>query len=54
MFGTTAGACGAVLLLWSTIRLRPELWQLGLPIAMIGAGLLLIGVFLQLDHQKVL
>jgi hypothetical protein len=52
MFGTTAIACGAVLLAWSSVSFRSELWQMGLPIAMVGAGLLLIGVFLQLDTLR--
>ena len=52
MFGTTATACGAVLLVWSSVCFRPELWQMGLPIAVVGAGLLLIGVFLQLDNLR--
>ena len=49
--GLTALACGAALLLWSMIATRPELWTLGLPIAVAGQITLLLGFVLQLERM---
>ena len=43
-------ACGGVLLAWSYWAARPELWTIGLPIAIAGQVVLVIGLVLQLDR----
>jgi hypothetical protein len=48
--GTMAFACGAVLVGWSLMAGREELWTLGLPIALGGQIALLVGLVLQLDR----
>lgn len=48
--GTMALVCGGVLLGWSIAAERPELWNLGLPIALGGQIGLLVGLLLQLDN----
>jgi hypothetical protein len=48
--GTTTFACGGMLLGWSLVAERQELWSLGLPIALGGQIVLLIGLVLQLDR----
>ena len=48
--GTTTFACGGMLLGWSLVAERQELWNLGLPIALGGQIVLLIGLVLQLDR----
>lgn len=48
--GTTAFVCGGMLLGWSFVANRQELWNLGLPIALGGQIALLIGLVLQLDR----
>ncbi|MFZ5832155.1 MAG: hypothetical protein ACOY3P_18890 [Planctomycetota bacterium] len=50
MLGTLALVCGGVLLGWSALGNRPELWSLGLPIAVGGQIALLIGLLLQLER----
>ncbi len=47
--GVMACAFGGGLIVWSLIADRPELWQLGLPVALLGQGGLLAGLVLQLD-----
>ena len=42
-------ACGAVLLGWSFVADRADLWPIGLPLALIGQAGLIIGLVLQLD-----
>lgn len=48
--GTAALICGGILLAWSIVAGRSELWKLGLPIAAGGQIALLIGLVLQLDR----
>jgi hypothetical protein len=47
--GLAAFACGAVLLGWSFVAERADLWPLGLPLALVGQAGLIIGLALQLD-----
>jgi len=47
--GMMALACGGVLVGWSLVEERPDLWSLGLPLAVVGQGALVIGLLLQLD-----
>ena len=42
--------CGAVLLGWSLVAHRGELWSLGMPIALAGQLGLLVGLVLQLER----
>lgn len=51
-FGMMALACGGVLLGWSVLGARQELWAIGLPIALAGQVLLLIGFVLQIDRLR--
>lgn len=48
--GTTSFVCGGVLLGWSLVTGRRELWTIGLPVALVGQISLLIGLVLQLDR----
>jgi hypothetical protein len=48
--GLMAFACGAVLLGWSMVDDRPELWNIGLPTAAAGQVGLLLGLVLQLER----
>ncbi len=48
--GTMVLVCGAILLVWAVASDRGELWAVGLPVAIIGQVLLLIGLVLQLDR----
>ena len=48
--GLMTFACGAVLLGWSFVENRPELWRLGMPIAVAGQVGLLLGLVLQLER----
>ncbi|MCE5301698.1 MAG: hypothetical protein LLF97_01155 [Planctomycetaceae bacterium] len=48
--GAMGVVCGGVLLGWSMVAGRPELWTIGLPAAMIGQVALLIGLVLQIDR----
>ena len=48
--GTMALACGAMLLGWSLVTGRTELWDMGLPAALGGQLALLVGLVLQLDR----
>lgn len=47
--GLTTFACGAVLLVWSFVVGRDDLWSLGLPLTLAGQAGLVIGLILQLD-----
>ncbi len=47
-FGLMALVCGAVLLAWSVATHRSQLWSLGLPIALGGQLILVVGLGLQL------
>jgi hypothetical protein len=42
-------ACGAVLLGWSLVAQRQDLWPVGMPLALIGQAGLILGLVLQLD-----
>jgi len=44
-----AFACGAVLLAWSFIARRDDLWPVGMPLALVGQAGLILGLILQLD-----
>ena len=48
--GTMAFACGGILLGWSILSDRAELWNLGLPVTLCGQIALLVGLVLQLDR----
>ena len=48
--GTMVLVCGAILLVWAVASDRGELWAVGLPAAVIGQVVLLIGLVLQLDR----
>jgi hypothetical protein len=47
--GLMALVCGGVLLIWGYLFGRGELWSLGLPIALGGQAVLILGVFLYID-----
>jgi hypothetical protein len=42
--------CGGILLAWSAVGQRPELWSVGMPIAIVGQVALLLALVLQLDR----
>ena len=48
--GITTLVCGSVLLGWSLVTDRADLWAIGTPIALVGLVGLLIGLILQLDR----
>ena len=48
--GTTGFVCGGILLGWSLVTGRQELWNIGLPVALVGQIALLVGLVLQLDR----
>ncbi len=48
--GLMAFACGAVLLAWSFVEQRQELWRLGMPTAVAGQVGLLLGLILQSER----
>lgn len=47
--GLAVFACGAMLLAWSLIGQREDLWPVGMPLALIGQAGLVLGLILQLD-----
>ena len=47
--GLMTFVCGAVLLGWSFVDGRAELWRMGMPLTLGGQALLLIGLLLQLE-----
>lgn len=49
--GLMALVCGGVLLGWSVVTARQELWQLGLPIAVGGQAVMLVGLLLLLERM---
>jgi hypothetical protein len=49
-FGLMAFLCGGVLLVWSVAAARSELWDLGMPITVVGQAALLLGLILQLER----
>jgi len=48
--GTMVLVCGAILLVWAVVSGRGELWAIGLPAAIVGQVVLLVGLVLQLDR----
>lgn len=48
--GTMALCCGGILLAWSALTGRQELWNIGVPVAVGGQIALVIGLVLQLDR----
>jgi len=48
-FGLMTFVCGAVLLGWSFVEGRSELWRVGMPLTLGGQAFLLIGLLLQLE-----
>ncbi len=42
-------ACGTVLLAWSLLGQREDLWPIGLPLALIGQAGMMLGLVLQID-----
>jgi hypothetical protein len=48
--GVMALVCGGILMIWSVLGVRPELWNVGLPIAVLGQIALVLGLILQLDR----
>ncbi len=48
--GLTALACGVALVLWSILSDRGSLWNIGLPVAVGGQLVLLLGLALQMDR----
>lgn len=49
MLGMMAFTCGGVLLGWSFVTGRGELWAYGMPAVLAGQGLLVLGLVLQLE-----
>ena len=47
--GLAVFACGGVLLGWSVVAHRDDLWPIGMPLALIGQAGLILGLVLQLD-----
>ena len=47
--GLMTFACGAVLLVWSFVGNRTDLWRIGLPLTLAGQAALVVGLVLQLD-----
>jgi len=47
--GLAVFACGGVLLGWSIVAERQDLWPIGMPLALIGQAGLILGLVLQLD-----
>jgi hypothetical protein len=50
LIGLMGMACGGVLLGWSLIAGRQDLWPIGLPIALVGQIVLVMGFVLQMDR----
>ena len=48
--GVAAFVCGGVLMTWSFVAQRPELWRTGIPVLLVGQIGLLVGLILQLDR----
>ncbi len=48
-FGIAVLMCGAVLMVWSFVGKRTELWTVGTPLALAGQAMILIGLVLQMD-----
>jgi len=52
LLATTAIVCGGILMGWSLLAGRPELWSIGLPVAIGGQVALLVGLVLQMDRLR--
>jgi hypothetical protein len=48
-FGISTLMCGGALIVGSLVNDRPGLWSVGIPIALIGQAMILIGLVLQMD-----
>lgn len=48
--GVATFACGGVLMIWSIVAGRQELWSTGIPLLLVGQIGLLVGLILQLDR----
>ncbi|NQT39414.1 MAG: hypothetical protein HQ581_18095 [Planctomycetes bacterium] len=48
--GVMGSVCGGVLLAWSVIAERNELWDAGMPIALVGQAALLLALILHLER----
>lgn len=48
-FGIATLMCGGVLMGWSFLGARTELWTVGTPLALMGQAMILIGLVLQMD-----
>ena len=48
--GLAIFACGGVLMIWSIVAQREELWNTGIPMLLVGQMGLLVGLILQLDR----
>ena len=48
--GVAAFVCGGVLMTWSIVAGRQELWSTGIPVLLVGQIGLLVGLILQLDR----
>lgn len=51
LLGLTVFVCGGVLMGWSLAEDRGELWHAGLPLVLVGQGVLLVGLVLQLERM---
>jgi hypothetical protein len=47
--GMAVFACGGVLVAWSLVAAREDLWPIGMPLALLGQAALVLGLVLQLD-----
>jgi hypothetical protein len=47
--GMSVFACGGVLVAWSLLASRDDLWPIGMPLALLGQAGLVLGLVLQLD-----
>jgi len=48
--GLMALACGGALMIWAYLSGRGEIWPVGIPIAVVGQVLLMVGLIMQVDH----
>lgn len=49
LLGTTGLVCGGGLLAWSMVSVRADLWSIGLPTAILGQVILLIGLVMEVE-----
>lgn len=50
--GLSGLVCGCALAAWSLLGERPELWNIGLPVALVSQVVLAVGLMLQFDASK--